>query len=91
MNDNVAFMSGYFPPRRLIFTLVFSGLAALVVIIAGYISITHGPGKKSVVLIIVDTMGAKHSGFLEPNLHNTPQLDKLAQQGVTFSRAYSVT
>lgn len=43
----------------------------------------------NVVLIVIDTLGAEHLGYMgEPRAH-TPHLDRLAREGVDFRRAYS--
>ncbi|MEZ4388124.1 MAG: sulfatase [Candidatus Krumholzibacteriia bacterium] len=43
----------------------------------------------NVLLIVVDTMGAGYLGAYTPGLVNSPTLDRLARQGVIFTRAYS--
>jgi arylsulfatase A-like enzyme len=43
----------------------------------------------NVLLVVLDTVGAEHVGFENPALHHTPNLDRLASEGVAFRRAYS--
>lgn len=48
------------------------------------------PADHNVVLIVVDTMGARYLGAHTPGLTNSPTIDRLATEGVQFDRAYSV-
>jgi len=43
----------------------------------------------NVLLIVVDTMGAGHVGHLNEGLGTTPNIDRLASEGVTFTHALS--
>jgi arylsulfatase A-like enzyme len=46
--------------------------------------------KLNVVLIVVDTLGARHLQAYDSRLNNSPHIAKLAQEGVLFRNAYSV-
>lgn len=48
------------------------------------------PPDLNVILIVVDTMGARYLGCHTPGLTNSPTIDRLATTGVRFQRAYSV-
>ncbi len=43
----------------------------------------------NVLLIVVDTLGAKHLEAYNPDLKNSPNIAKLAQSGIRFENAYS--
>ena len=48
------------------------------------------PGEKTnIVFIMVDDMGWKDVGFMGSNYYETPNIDKLADQGVVFTNAYA--
>ena len=47
------------------------------------------PPDHNVVLIVIDTMGARYVGAHTPGLENSPTIDRLAREGVHFTRAYS--
>lgn len=44
---------------------------------------------QNVLLIVIDTLGAKHVGAQRDGRSITPHLDRLAAEGTTFTRAYS--
>jgi arylsulfatase A-like enzyme len=43
----------------------------------------------NVLVIVIDTLAAKHLGSFTPGLRNSPTIDKLAAEGVSFRHAYS--
>jgi arylsulfatase A-like enzyme len=43
----------------------------------------------NVLLVVVDTVGAEHVGFLNPGQDHTPHFDRLAREGVVFEHAYA--
>jgi arylsulfatase A len=49
-----------------------------------------GPGSPNVVLILADDLGWSDLGCYGSDLHETPNLDRLAQEGVRFTRAYAM-
>src|SRR5690242_8990898 len=49
----------------------------------------HGAGRPDIVLITLDTTRADRMDFLGSSRGLTPNLDKLAQQGVVFTHAYA--
>ena len=46
-------------------------------------------GKPNVVLILMDDMGWRDVGFMGNQLVETPNLDRLAKQGLVFTQAYA--
>lgn len=49
-----------------------------------------GPGRPpNIVLILADDMGWKDVGYNEAGYYETPNIDRLAKQGVTFTQAYA--
>jgi arylsulfatase A-like enzyme len=46
-------------------------------------------GKPNIVLIFADDLGWKDVGFMGSNYYETPNLDKLASQGMMFTDAYA--
>jgi arylsulfatase len=65
---------------------------ALVVVIAGFVSCGRGTvapsaGRASVLLITVDTLRADHLGSYGLGVPASPEIDRLAAQGVLFERA----
>jgi arylsulfatase A-like enzyme len=47
------------------------------------------PPDHNVVLIVIDTLGARYLGAHTPGLDNSPTIDRLAREGVHFTRAYT--
>ncbi len=45
----------------------------------------------NVLLIIVDTLGTRHTGIYNDSLDTTPNLNALAERSVVFNRAYSAS
>jgi len=43
----------------------------------------------NILLILADDLGYKDTGFTGSNFYETPNLDRLAAQGMTFSQAYA--
>lgn len=50
---------------------------------------TPAPGRPNIVLIIGDDLGWPDYGFMGSEVVRTPNLDRLAQQGVVFSHAFN--
>ncbi len=48
-----------------------------------------GGKNLNVLLIVVDTMAARHLGCFTPGLKDSPTIDRLAREGVLFRHAYS--
>jgi arylsulfatase A-like enzyme len=47
------------------------------------------PAKPNVVLIFADDLGWQETGFSGSDYHETPNLDRLAREGMVFTQAYA--
>lgn len=71
--------------------------AVALVALGGFISFGQGlPGvavaaKPNVVIILADDLGWADLGCYGADLHETPQLDRLAREGVRFTDAYAMS
>ncbi|RIL02360.1 MAG: hypothetical protein DCC75_13300, partial [Proteobacteria bacterium] len=45
--------------------------------------------RPNILLIVVDTLGAKHLGAYDPGIKHSPNIDGLARSGVVMERAYA--
>lgn len=45
--------------------------------------------KPNIVLILIDDMGYKDAGFTGSDFYETPNIDKLAKEGMVFNNAYA--
>ena len=45
--------------------------------------------KPNIILINVDDLGWKDLGFMGSSYYETPNIDALAKQGITFTNAYA--
>ena len=45
--------------------------------------------KPNIVLIFIDDMGWKDAGFMGSDLYQTPNIDRLAKEGMVFTQAYA--
>jgi len=65
----------------------------LLLILAGSLPACSGGGQGgknlNVLVIVVDTLAARHLGCFTPGLANSPVIDRLAREGVLFERCYS--
>jgi len=50
---------------------------------------TAEAGDFNILVIVIDTLAAKHLGCYDSSLDNSPVIDRLAAEGVFFNRAYS--
>lgn len=62
-------------------------IAALV--FAGVVSAADAPAKPNIILIFADDLGWQEPGFAGTDFNETPNLDRLAKQGMIFTQAYS--
>lgn len=84
-------------PLRAIFVRPsFSGLRAFIVrVVAGWVvfvapvSAAEPVARPNIVFILADDLGWRDLGSYGSSWHRTPNLDRLAQQGVRFTQAYS--
>lgn len=61
----------------------------LVCILVTAVSFAHAADKPNVVLIVIDDLGRNDLGCYGSKFFRTPQIDKLATEGVLFSDAYA--
>lgn len=85
---------GVFTPIRLLLKSVFVLLGLLSLLGAGQLSLAEEPcgtpaGKPNVLLILMDDMGYRDVGFMGNDFVETPNLDRLAKQGLLFTQAYA--
>jgi len=66
--------------------------AALILSLLGNLvsaqSTTQSPVKPNIVFILIDDLGWKDFSYMGSTFYETPNIDKLASEGMTFSRAY---
>ncbi len=67
-----------------LFMLCCAGLTA-----CKFFSINSDSGRPNIVLIIVDTLSAKHLSIYNRKLDHSPNLQALAEAGLVFEKAYS--
>ncbi|MEM1098411.1 MAG: sulfatase [Planctomycetota bacterium] len=65
-----------------LFVLVLAGLAVCKQVAAE-------PDRLNFVVIVADDLGWRDPGFMGSDYHHTPNLDRLASEGLTFQRAYA--
>lgn len=60
------------------------------VLLVGQAGAQHRPSERpNIVLIVADDLGWKDVGFMGSTFYETPNLDRLAKQGMTFTSAYA--
>jgi arylsulfatase A len=65
-----------------------SSLAALVLL--SFQVVSAGPSHPNVVFMLADDLGWSDLGCYGADLHETPQIDRLAREGVRFTQAYAM-
>jgi arylsulfatase A-like enzyme len=65
-----------------------------VLLVLGFVSFAWSPSavaaeKPNIILIFADDLGWQECGFTGSDFHETPNLDRLAKQGMVFRQAYS--
>lgn len=64
----------------------------LIALTIGY-TLSSGSGiaqeKPNIVFIIIDDLGWKDVGYMESKYYETPNIDRLARQGIIFTNAYA--
>jgi len=71
-------------PRSLLLTLTLLALG-----LTGIVRTAPAAPIRNVVLIVADDLGAHDLGFTGSRFHRTPNLDRLAAEGMRFTQAYS--
>lgn len=64
-------------------------MAALLLVQSGLPVQAQNPRKPNIILIVADDLGAHDLGCYGSKFHRTPNLDKLAQNGLRFTQAYA--
>ena len=88
------------PSQRIPRWLLFASLCALLVAGLAVVASCGGDGAGgvsgvpalediNVLLIVIDTLGARHLGCYRPELAHSPRIDRLAAGGVRFSQSYT--
>jgi arylsulfatase A-like enzyme len=65
------------------------GSLVLCIFFLGYSSCNKESSKQNIIFIIADDLGYGHLGCYGQEIIQTPNIDKLAQEGITFIQAYS--
>ena len=71
--------------------LTYLGVLFLLVCVSSFPSEGIPPAKTNVLLITVDTLRADRVSCYDDSFLKTPHIDKLAEKGIVFSRAYANT
>jgi arylsulfatase A-like enzyme len=66
-----------------------AGLAAGTALSGGALRASRGPKHPNIVFIFIDDMGWRDVGFMGSRYYETPNIDKLASEGMVFTNAYS--
>ncbi len=74
---------------KTIFTFGSSYLVALGLFCAS--ALPAAPRPPNVVFILADDLGAHDLGCYDADLHETPNIDRLAREGVRFTQAYAMS
>ena len=85
------FLSGDFMRKVLLFVIAATAVIAFVMVLLHQGRLGKPLCKKcNVILISIDTLGAKHTSVYNPSLDTTVFLKKIAdEQGIVFDHAYS--
>ncbi len=62
---------------------------AFLVLAAFFVVSTPAWSQPNVILIFIDDMGYKNVGYAGSDLCETPNIDKLANEGMVFTHAYA--
>ncbi|BDD09245.1 aryl-sulfate sulfohydrolase [Fulvitalea axinellae] len=66
-----------------------AGLLFLLTVKQGSLRAESDPSRPNIVFILLDDMGRNDLGFLGSDFYETPNIDKLASEGMFFSNAYA--
>ena len=67
-------------------------ITSLIALLLTPLTVLHAAeAKPNIVLILADDLGWSDLGCYAADLHETPHLDRLAQQGVRFTDAYAMS
>ena len=65
-------------------------LACALLLVVGFHSALRAGDKPNIVLILADDLGGADLGCYGADLHETPNLDRLARESVRFTQAYAM-
>ena len=65
------------------------GLAAFSAVLPKNLSAKKTEPKPNVIFLLIDDMGFKDVGFMGSKFYETPNIDKLASEGMVFTNAYA--
>lgn len=73
------------------FNCTIPGLVSKILFICALLPITllASPQKPNIVLILADDLGWKDTGYTGSDFYETPNLDRLAKEGMVFTSAYA--
>lgn len=71
--------------------LTAAGTAAASLTVPDWVRGHPDPGRPNIVLILLDDLGWADLGCYGSTFHETPNIDRLAEQGVRFTDAYSAS
>ncbi len=63
-------------------------VAVILFLCVGSIAVAQST-KPNIILIMADDLGWKDVGFMGSTYYETPNLDRLAKQGMVFTNAYA--
>ena len=64
-------------------------LILLLVLTARALAADDGAGPPNIILIVADDLGWRDAGFMGSDFYETPNLDRLAADGLVFTQAYA--
>jgi len=79
-------------PRQRRSTTAWSSLLILVLLLVlttPALAANDGTGPPNIILIVADDLGWRDTGFMGSDFYETPNLDRLAGQGLVFTQAYA--
>src|SRR5262245_7990329 len=63
--------------------------AAVIVLLLVSVTVVFSASPTNIVLILADDLGWKDVGFTGSKFYRTPNIDRLAREGMQFTQAYS--
>ena len=66
-----------------------AGLSSVVITFPNLMAAATQKRKPNIIFILIDDMGWKDAGFMGSHYYETPNMDRLAKEGMVFTNAYS--